>query len=309
MKRRVKRMKKSKGEGSIDKKTLKTGKCIATGSYGVIKKGSVRIDGIKIECAVKEVQLEPDDIEKFKYESEMISECSHENIVKTYGYLVLYDKESIEKTPGFVVMELCEELNLMMMIRRDGIGNKARMYYLTQVVKGMIYLHSREIVHRDLKLANILIGKDGKVKICDFGTSKHDKIANKTLCGTPTHIAPELISLSLRGIEHKLTDVYSFGILIWELWSHKEPYHELKKSGSFNNYALLMKIATNNIRPDLNEMMNPPIGIKKLVCKCWDKSSKQRPQSFEIILKIIIEIDKIVPKDPVKVKRRGKKIF
>jgi len=301
--------KKSIKNSQIDYDSLKIRKCISVGSYGIIKRGYICINKVKTECAIKEVQSVR--LEKFKYESGIISDCNHINIVKTYGYMICLDETNRHKATGFIIMELCQKKNLLEINQtKKSITNKVKIKYLKEIVQGMVYLHSMDIVHRDLKLSNILIGKDKKVKICDFGTSKNSTKANKTFCGTPSHMAPELCSLSLKNIEHKLTDIYSFGILIWELWACKEPYIKEKMSQDYyNEFSFVLSIKMKNIRPNLDEMINPPDGITNLARQCWYKDSSKRPQSFEEILTIIIEINKKIPDDISKkiLKRSGKK--
>ena len=100
----------------------------------------------------------------------------------------------------------------------------------TEIANAMTFLHGKSIVHRDLKPDNILLDENGVVKICDFGVAKMlggNDSANMTgQVGTPVYMAPELLLQT--GIrEHsnpQKFDVYSFGILIWALWSRRVPY-------------------------------------------------------------------------------------
>lgn len=101
--------------------------------------------------------------------------------------------------------------------------SEARRVYL-QICKGMSYCHSKNIVHRDLKLENILIDDDNNVKIIDFGFSisiTPDKTLN-IFCGTPSYMAPEIVSK--RNYKGQATDVWALGILLYALLCGHFPF-------------------------------------------------------------------------------------
>ena len=105
-------------------------------------------------------------------------------------------------------------------LRKDGrFANDVALFYATEILLAIQYLHKRDIVYRDLKPENLLIDKYGHIKITDFGFAK--RIENNrtfTLCGTPEYLAPEIIKGSKVGYG-KSVDWWAIGILIFEMLS------------------------------------------------------------------------------------------
>ena len=170
----------------------------------------------------------------------------------------------------------------------------------TEIANAMTFLHGKSIVHRDLKPDNILLDENGVVKICDFGVAKMlggNDSANMTgQVGTPVYMAPELLLQT--GIrEHsnpQKFDVYSFGILIWALWSRRVPYRQYFIENSLNTFQLAQEIA-QGLRPTLNQECLPmfeskefsmipklPSNLENLMTACWAHEPILRPTMNEI---------------------------
>lgn len=101
--------------------------------------------------------------------------------------------------------------------------NDVALFYITEIVLALEFLHSKKTAYRDLKPENLLIGGDGHVIITDFGFAKEIKDKSYTLCGTPEYLAPEII-LSL-GHNYGV-DWWALGILIFELLSGYPPFYD-----------------------------------------------------------------------------------
>ena len=139
----------------------------------------------------------------------------------------------------------------------------------------MAHLHSIGIIHRDLKPENILLDNLFYPKITDFGLSikiiELENIERDKINGTPPFIAPEIWKFCQYG---KASDVYAFGILVYELMVEKQAYNE-------NDQQIMYSVIFNN-RPKFTKMI--PECYKTLINSCWDDDPEKRP-SFDDILK------------------------
>jgi len=149
--------------------------------------------------------------------------------------------------------------------------------------RGMSYLHlfKPPIIHRDLKSANLLVDSSFTVKICDFGLSKtkaiHYAMTGQT--GTPGYMAPEIIA-SQKYTEK--VDVYSFGIIFWELTTRQTPYHGM------NPMQILFAVLNHGLRPSLPNSCPP--SISSLINSCWHSHPDKRPH-FDEIFKTLKNIE------------------
>jgi serine/threonine protein kinase len=148
---------------------------------------------------------------------------------------------------------------------------------LTSFRTAMHYLHSKEtsIVHRDLKLSNVLVDKNWCCKVSDFGVAKtlDKKAQTATIKGTPIYLAPESISV---GRFSEKTDVFSFGITLWELWAQQRAYEDV--DGSTAN--LLYRIAIEGLRPPIQADCPPRLAT--LMREIFSSDPDQRPTFTEV---------------------------
>jgi len=143
---------------------------------------------------------------------------NHQFIVKFYSHFD--DANNI-----YMILELCSRRSLMeLQKRRKFITEPEVRYYLSQLLDGCNYLHSNNIIHRDLKLGNIFLDASLNVKIGDFGLATSVKFIGerkKTLCGTPNYIAPEILAKKGHSFE---VDVWSIGCIIYTLLVGRAPF-------------------------------------------------------------------------------------
>ncbi|MCE3017773.1 MAG: serine/threonine-protein kinase [Pirellula sp.] len=214
-----------------------------------------------------------------KHEFEVASNLNHKNIIKLIEYCT--DSE----TP-FIVLELFSEINLKQALRR---GPEPISYMLTsmveQIVESLYYFHSKGYVHCDIKPDNILVNRDGMIKLIDFTIAKKVKTGIGKLFGggskvegTRSYMSPEQIrgqSLDAR------SDIYSLGCLLYELLTGKAPFTGntpndlLSKHLSATPPSVL--VVNDNVTPEFNNL------IKKLMAK----KPEDRPQSMWDVLKTV----------------------
>lgn len=167
---------------------------IGEGACGTVYKAiNISNEEVSIKIIPKEKSI------KTKNEITILQSLSHDNIIK---FIEKYETDS----SVCIVTELCE-YSLITFINEYNVDINVSLKILRMILCGLEYLHSRNIIHRDIKLANILI-KDNSVKICDFGLSCYEFENNYTICGTEDYIAPEIINRVDYG---KSVDIYSTG--------------------------------------------------------------------------------------------------
>ncbi|KAI9525660.1 Serine/threonine-protein kinase plk1 [Dissostichus eleginoides] len=188
--------------------------------------------------------------EKMTSEIAIHKSLNHANVVGFHGFFE--DDDFV-----FVVLEICRRRSLLELHkRRKAVTEPEARYYMTQLLKGVHYLHNNRVIHRDLKLGNIFLNDDMELKIGDFGLAtkiEFDGERKKTLCGTPNYIAPEV--LCKKGHSYEV-DIWSLGCILYTLLVGKPPfetsclketYNRIKK----NNYTIpwhINPLASNLIK-------------------------------------------------------------
>lgn len=156
--------------------------------------------------------------EKMQQEITIHKSLNHANVVK---FLSFFDDD----TNVYIVLELCKQRSMMELHKRRNIVTDYECrYYISQILRGVQYLHHNRIIHRDLKLGNLLLNEQLHVKIADFGLAtriEYDGERKKTLCGTPNYIAPEI--LTKKGHSYEV-DIWSIGCVMYTLLAGQPPF-------------------------------------------------------------------------------------
>jgi serine/threonine protein kinase len=235
-------------------------------------------------------------------EANILSNLKHKNIVQLRGvsrthlsdsyaeggkgYFILLDvlgetlKDRIRKWNKDSRRLLRRPLSKLFSGKKLRTVNMAQMHgrieaVAMSVVSAMKYLHDNKIVLRDLKSENIGFDEEANVRLFDFGMARHvDDCNSGELIGTFRYMAPEIMHAEAYGFH---SDVYSFGILLWEICTCCLPFEELKRPtvAQFVN-----EVACNDVRPPLEKI--PCGATRQLIKECWDPDHTKRP-SFEQI--------------------------
>jgi len=190
-----------------------------------------------------------------------------------------------------LVTELCDiSLQELLSGRKPiPLSLQPRLSLAMQIAEGVQYLHDNGIVHRDLKPANILLILDASsgcltAKIGDFGLSRRtaDDASMTALIGTVQYMAPEMLNTATdERVEYSAAvDVFSFGIILWQLVTSTEPYSELVA----NRFQLLQRIARDGLRPEVPVWTPPPLA--SLMRDCWVEAEHLRPTSTDVVRRL-----------------------
>ena len=232
------------------------GRRIGQGAFGKVNIGLNILTGRVV--AIKSFKKTP--IEKFKhkmakiqYETELMKRFNHKNITKILE--VFNDEEYM-----LIIMEYINGGNLFSFVKkRRKLSEKMAKFLFRQIILGIQHIHSKNVVHRDIKLENLLIDFNNNVKICDFGIGKVLNSENEILydkCGTPMYMAPEIIlSTKEKGYKGFPVDIWSSGITLYIMLSGDLPFNIKKKKEKKENISL-NSIKINNNAYLQNQIIN-----------------------------------------------------
>ena len=199
---------------------------LGTGSFGRVRfcmhKATKKHYAIKILKKSEILRLKQ--VEHIISERNILLDVHHPFIVQLYG--TFQDERYV-----YLIMEYVIGGEFFTHLRHAGhLSNDAARFYAAQIVLIFQYLHSKDIVYRDLKPENLLLDNDGNLKITDFGFAKHVELRTWTLCGTPEYIAPEILLNKGHG---KPVDWWALGILIYEMLSGSPPFVDEEPMGIY----------------------------------------------------------------------------
>ncbi|XP_037346588.2 NUAK family SNF1-like kinase 2 [Pungitius pungitius] len=214
---------------------------LGKGTYGKVKKAEERSGRlVAIKSIRKEKIKDEQDLVHIRREIEIMSSLCHPHIITIYE--VFENKDKI-----VIVMEYASRGDLYDYIcDKRSISEREARHFFRQIVSAVHYCHQNGIVHRDLKLENILLDGNGNVKIADFGLSNlfHGDEYLQTFCGSPLYASPEIVNgRPYRGPE---VDTWSLGVLLYTMVHGNMPF-----DGN-NHKALVQQISTGNYRKPIN---------------------------------------------------------
>jgi serine/threonine protein kinase len=192
----------------------RVGKLLGKGAFGRVNLGMHKLTGkyVAIKSLNKKYVADSSTHEKVMKEVSILKKLRHPNVMRNY--------ETFESDNHILfVMELCTGGDLLNYVRkRRKLKESVAKVAMKQILDGLYHIHSKSILHRDIKLDNILLTSSGDIKICDFGVSKLMTKGRriKEQCGTPAYIAPEI--LREEGYEGFAVDIWSSGGIIFKQW-------------------------------------------------------------------------------------------
>lgn len=251
--------------------------------YKVIDKKTKKIFAAKVFSnnfnEISRIQLT-----KIFNEMQILLKMHHPSIASFKGFCI--EGFEPERRPA-ILIEYAPNGDLQQIIEkeikndvRDGWNDTKKLICIYGIASAMKYIHSKQIIHGDLKPSNVLLDENYYPKVCDFGCSMHyNELLQKTkleeLMGTPLYMAPEIYKNNVY-YSYK-SDVYSFAITVYEIMTDEIPYKETSM------YEQMRKVSSS-ARPSFS---NPiPQCYRNLIEQCWSQNPEDRP-SFESIVDLL----------------------
>ncbi|XP_065016993.1 serine/threonine-protein kinase STY8-like isoform X2 [Musa acuminata AAA Group] len=257
----------------IDRRFLKMGKKIARGSCGDLYRATYLGQDVAVKI-LRADQLNEALLLEFNQEVDILRRVHHKNIVHYIGACV-------KPTELCIITEYMTGGNLYDHLHKQHISLELPhlLKFSIDICKGMDYLHQNNIIHRDLKTANLLLDANSVVKVGDFGVARFQNQEGVMTAETGTYrwMAPEVINH--QHYDNK-ADVFSFAIVLWELATSRVPYDNMTPLQA----ALGVR---QGLRPDIPKDMHPRLAA--LMQRCWDEVPSKRP-SFEEITQELEEL-------------------
>ncbi|CAM8926984.1 unnamed protein product [Rhodiola kirilowii] len=258
-------------EWNIDFSELTVGTRVGIGFFGEVFRGTWNGTDVAIKVFLEQ-ELSTEIIEDFCNEISILTRLRHPNVILFLG--------ACTKPPRLsMVTEYMELGSLHYLIHVSGEKNKIswrrRLKMLCDICRGLMCIHRMNIVHRDLKSANCLVNKHLAVKICDFGLSQiltTIPIKVSSSAGTPEWMAPELIR---NEPFTEKCDIFSLGVIIWELCTLKRPWDGVPP------VQVVYAVANDGSRL---EIPDGPVG--KIISDCWAEPN-DRPSCNEVLKRLL----------------------
>ncbi|KHN30896.1 Serine/threonine-protein kinase HT1 [Glycine soja] len=226
----------------------------------------------------------------FTQEVAVWHKLEHPNVTKFIGATMGSSELQIQTDNGLISMpsNICcvvvEYLaggtlkSFLIKNRRRKLAFKVVIQLALDLARGLSYLHSQKVVHRDVKTENMLLDKTRTVKIADFGVARVEASNPNDMTGetgTLGYMAPEVLN---GNPYNRKCDVYSFGICLWEIYCCDMPYPDLSFS------EITSAVVRQNLRPEIPRCC--PSSLANVMKRCWDANPDKRPEMDEVVAMI-----------------------
>jgi serine/threonine-protein kinase len=244
-----------------------------------------RVAAVKILNRTAQI---PGSLERFLNEARIQARLSHPNIAALYDFLELNGQPCI-------VMEYVDGHTLDQLIRsRGALPLQEAIRIFRAIVEAVAYIHSKGIIHRDIKPNNIKINSAGQVKLLDFGIAKSEDVpkltATGSIIGTVQYLSPEQIEGHAADFR---SDIWALGVLLYEMVSGRLPFEA----------TTIASLCGKILKADYAPPPSIPAAVEAIIARCLKKNPSSRYQSTQEILQ---DIDRLQATDPTSVERPAK---
>ena len=284
------------GKGTLTQEEMtnwqRVGKPLGKGAFGVVYLAQL---STAAQVAVKQISLDeaPTDEARASFEQEfaLMQRLSHPNIVSYLGHSWAADNQSLEIFLEFVTGGSVADL--VKKVEGNCLRPTVVRRYVKQVLEGLEYLHGCSVVHRDIKGDNLLVGKDGEVKLADFGCSKligedlldqnmgtafaAGAVGAATMVGTPYWMAPEVINPQEGDSYGTKCDIWSTGCTVIEMFG-ETPWCGLRAT---NPYEVMYAISNSEGGPDIPKKVGRH--LRDFLALCFVRSARRRSSASGLL--------------------------
>jgi polo-like kinase 1 len=266
--------------GEVDNVNYIVGKCIGKGGfakcYELINLETKHISAVKV--------VQKFTLEKSRARAKLISEIKIHRSLQN-EHIVKFEHFFEDEYNVYLMLEICNNQTLNDLLkRRKRLSEFEVAYYANQILEALKYLHTNNIIHRDLKLGNLFLTEKMQLKLGDFGLAtklNFEGEKKRTVCGTPNYLAPEILE-SKNGHSYEI-DIWALGVIIFTLLVGKPPFESITVKQTYerikkNDYKFPEKI-------DLSQ------AAKKLINQILVKDPSSRPSLDEIKISDFLNVN------------------
>mmetsp|Transcript_29371 Transcript_29371/g.45390 ORF Transcript_29371/g.45390 Transcript_29371/m.45390 type:complete len:600 (-) Transcript_29371:32-1831(-) len=261
------------GPPQIGAEEITIGESIGSGCFGGVFKGFCR--GINV--AVKIPHRGVVNPSQFRKEVNVLSKINHPNVCLFMG-------ACLSRPKVMIVSELmCGDVENLVLNKKNKFKLSELIGFAIDAARGMAWLHGNKppVFHRDLKIANLLYDETMKVKVCDFGLADFKPTGGQELYddfqpkGTPLYMAPEVMN---KDVITEKADIYSFSIVMWEIFTRTKAY------GEFEDFVSFRRATEEGNRPKIPNSW--PSELKSLLEDCWKGDPNLRPDFTSVVRRL-----------------------
>lgn len=225
---------------------------LGKGSFACVYKAKSVNTGLEVAIKMidKKAMHKAGMVQRVINEVEIQCRLKHPSVLELYNYFE-------DSNYVYLVLEMCHngEMSRYLKDRRKPFTEEEARHFMHQSVKGMLYLHTHGIMHRDLTLSNLLLTSSMNIKIADFGLATQLKLPSEkhfTMCGTPNYISPEVATRSAHGLE---SDVWSLGCMFYAFLTGRPPFDTDTVKHTLNKVVLGEYQMPMHISPEAQDLI------------------------------------------------------